>query len=524
MSGLSLAAALFLLNASLTFDNVWPTPAVTWTGGLSVEFAASVLLLILWKLLVGPPSRLVLRLLAAWWTLLVIGRYANVTAPALYGREISLYWDLQYVPDVLAMLAQAAAPWLVVLVVLAVAVVLTVVYLSSLWAFSRVTDAISHAVPRLTLAAIALAILVLFAGQHLSARVARWPAFATPVSASLVEQARLSFDAVTGGTSLPASPSMASDLSRVNGADVVLLVLESYGRVTFDKPAFRARLAPSRAALDRALQLTDRAAVSAFVESPTFGGSSWLAHLSLMSGVEVRTPGAYARLMTEKRETLATVFARKGYRTVAIMPGLWYPWPEGAFYGFDEIYGAERLAYQGPQFGWWGLSDQFAIARLDEQVFKERDRAPAFVFFPTVSTHTPFVPVPPYQPDWSRMLTDRPYDMAEVDRAFEQQPDWLDLGPSYLDAVSYSITTIAGYLEQRVARDVVLIVIGDHQPPSLVAGEGQPWDVPVHIIASSRRTPLLDQLKAAGFQPGTAPLGPALGKMSELLPTLLAGF
>ena len=99
MRGLSLAAALFLLNASLTFRNVWPTPAVHWTGGLSVELAVCVLLLILWKLLVGPPSRGVLRGLATLWAVLVLGRYANVTAPALYGREISLYWDLQYVPD-----------------------------------------------------------------------------------------------------------------------------------------------------------------------------------------------------------------------------------------------------------------------------------------------------------------------------------------------------------------------------------------------------------------------------------------
>src|SRR5207245_10647828 len=39
------AAAVFLLNASLTFVNVWPTPAITWRGGLSLEFAVCVLAL-----------------------------------------------------------------------------------------------------------------------------------------------------------------------------------------------------------------------------------------------------------------------------------------------------------------------------------------------------------------------------------------------------------------------------------------------------------------------------------------------
>ncbi len=524
MSGLSLAAALFFLNASVTFENVWPTPAVTWTGGVSVELAAAVLLLIVWKLLVGPPSQAVIRALAILWAVLVLGRYAEVTAPALYGRQISLYWDLQYVPDVAAMLAEAAAPWLVVAVVLGVVIALTLLYLAVRWGFATLTSAITRSVPRVSLAGVALAAVALFAGQHLSAQVPRWPPFTSPVTAGLVEQAQLSFDAVAGTASLPASPPLATGLSRIAGADVVLLFLESYGRVTFDNPVFGARLEASRTALARAVQKTDRTAVSAFVESPTFGGSSWLAHLSLMSGIEVRTPGTYARLMAERRETMVTAFARNGYRTVAIMPGLWYPWPEGAFYGFDEIYGADRLAYRGPQFGWWGLSDQFTLARLDEQVLAGEHDAPAFIFFPTVSTHTPFVPTPPYQKDWTRMLTDQPYDLPDVERAFEQQPDWLDLSPSYLEAVSYSLTTIAGYLEHEPGRDLVLIVIGDHQPPALVAGEGQPWDVPVHVIARSSRSALFDQLRAAGFQAGITPGGPALGKMSALLSTLLGAF
>ena len=39
----TLAVALVLLDASLTFQNVWPTPAVRWQGELSVELAACVL-------------------------------------------------------------------------------------------------------------------------------------------------------------------------------------------------------------------------------------------------------------------------------------------------------------------------------------------------------------------------------------------------------------------------------------------------------------------------------------------------
>ena len=37
MRWLTLLAALVLLDASLTFENVWPTPAVRWHGALSIE-------------------------------------------------------------------------------------------------------------------------------------------------------------------------------------------------------------------------------------------------------------------------------------------------------------------------------------------------------------------------------------------------------------------------------------------------------------------------------------------------------
>ena len=40
-----LAAALLLLNASLTFGNVWPTPKIRWEPSVSVELAVCVLLL-----------------------------------------------------------------------------------------------------------------------------------------------------------------------------------------------------------------------------------------------------------------------------------------------------------------------------------------------------------------------------------------------------------------------------------------------------------------------------------------------
>src|SRR5437867_6498540 len=108
---LALAAAIVLLDASLTFSNVWPTPAVRWGGELSVELAACLLVMAAVSRRFGPPSRAALRALAALWVLLAIGRYADVTAPALYGRQFNPYWDVRHLSAVAAMLARAASSW-----------------------------------------------------------------------------------------------------------------------------------------------------------------------------------------------------------------------------------------------------------------------------------------------------------------------------------------------------------------------------------------------------------------------------
>ena len=182
----------------------------------------------------------------------------------------------------------------------------------------------------------------------------------------------------------------------------------------------------------------------------------------------------------------------------------------------------ERLDYRGPEFGWFDIPDEFALAKFDALEADKPSRPRLFMFFPTISTHTPFRPTPPYQPDWSRMTTDRPFEEGDLDRSFDQQADWLNLGPSYVDAITYTYATLSGYLRKTRDRDVVMILLGDHQPPAAVSGEGAPWDVPVHVVASRRD--VLDRLVAKGFRRGLTPSRPDLSKMHALLPVLLDAF
>jgi hypothetical protein len=302
----------------------------------------------------------------------------------------------------------------------------------------------------------------------------------------------------------------------------VLAFVESYGAVAYDNHEMAGHVAPSLAELASAVHEAGREVVSAYVDSPTFGGSSWLAHLSLLTGVDVRDQYAYVAVMASSRDTLPKAFARQGYRSMALMPGMRQAWPEGAFYGFNLIYGRDLLEYRGPKFGWWSIPDQYTLAKFDAAELGPASRAPVFAVFPTSTTHAPFGPVAPYQPDWSRVLGPDAFDPVDVDRAMAETPDLTNLSPSYARALAYELTTFAGYVREHSGDDMVIILVGDHQPPAAVSGKGAPHDVPVHVIASPGG--VLDRLRAVGFTDGLEPRRPALGSMHELVPVLLTAF
>jgi hypothetical protein len=524
-SWLALGAALFGLNLALSFHNVWSTPWVTTHHEVSVEAAILVLLMALYAQWRQPPAPRLIAWLAVMLAILVLGRYAEVTAPMLYGRPVNLFWDVRHLPQVAAMIAEAAPWWQVTMVLVGAAALLALIILALRWMLLVTTEALAAALPRRAVIGLSSALLAIFSVGHLipQSHTLHW--FSLPVTLTYARQ--LSFlhraladDDTSLRIDVPALP--ASGLERVSEADFMVLFLESYGAVTFDRPEYARALANSRAELTTAVARSGRKMVSAFVRSPTFGGASWLAHSSFLSGIEVADKRLYELLLTRKRETLVQRFAGHGYRTLALMPGIRKAWPEGDFYGFDKIYDATALEYQGPAFGWWRIPDQYALARLDALELTAGERAPVMLFFTTTSSHAPFRPTPPYQPDWQALLGTEPYGPDATAAQLNASPEWFDLGPAYVDSLNYAMTYLGSYLETRASADLVIVVIGDHQPPAGVSGPEAPWDVPVHIIAS--RPEIIQALRSEGLKPGLAPRRPAIGPMHALSAKLLRAF
>jgi hypothetical protein len=555
---LALSVSLFLLNASVTFENVWPTLKVRWGSAISPELALGVLLIAVAHQWAGWLSR---RVLPALWVVLVAGHYLDVTAPGLYGREFNLYWDSQHLGNVAAMLARDVPWWLIATAAGTIVLISYVAFALARLATEQVAAGVQHAPSRRVLGTVAALVAGIWIAQQPWVGLPVVVPFTDPVTPAYARQARYVLATLGPQATAPSlgpSPALDGTLEGLRGADVFLIFVESYGAVAYERPEIAEVVNVGLADFETAIDQTNRQVVSAYVEAPTFGGSSWLAHLSLMSGIEVRDQYTYAALMASERETMITAFSRRGYRTVALMPGMRQAWPEGAFYGFDTIYGRDLLEYEGPQFGWWGIPDQFALAKLEALEGRRPARPPIFVVFPTSTTHAPFGPVAPYQPDWSRVLSADAYEPADVEDAMAARPDLTNLGPSYANAMAYEFVSLAGYLrEQRDNR--LLIVIGDHQPPAAVSGPGAPWRVPVHVIASRVASSsdvgtarsedtvrgaddrgadgaveegphagphdgILRRLVAHGFQEGLRPKLPSIGAMHELVPIFLDAF
>ncbi len=522
-----IADALFgalLINALLVFGNVWPTPYPQFRLAASPEFALLLVVLACWRWYRPALRGWVIAALSVGLLLLVIGRYADVTAPALYGRPVNLYWDLPHVANVTGMLVRAAPIWIATLAFAVIAGALLVLFLLLRAATSALDRGLDLAPVRAGALVVAGLVLAAWLWQLRTPPADNEGYVGKPVTATWISQAvQLKRALGAADTSdLPASPSFDASLGALARRDVMVVFLESYGRAADDRPELAADIANPRAQLEAAAKTAGFGTVSGFVTSPTFGGNSWLAHLSLLSGIEVRDPRRYSLLMTQARPSLGTPFGAAGYRRVGLLPGMKLDWPEGAFYRYDAILDERRLDYRGPEFGWWVIPDQYSLARFSAVELEPKERAPVFAVFANVNTHLPFAPVPPLQADWQRMLSPTPYDAAPLANAQAREPNWTDMTQDYADSLRYTFGTLSGFVRMRGKRAPVMVILGDHQAAASVSGTHARWDVPVHVIAPPG--PILDALLRDGFVEGMKPEGASLMPMHELAPRLLAAF
>jgi phosphatidylglycerophosphate synthase len=286
-------------------------------------------------------------------------------------------------------------------------------------------------------------------------------------------------------------------LTGLRGKDVLLVFIESYGRVAVEGSSFSPRI---RAVLDggtaelRAAGFSSR---SAFLTSPTFGGLSWLAHSTLQSGIRVDGQRRYGQLVQADRLTLTRAFKRAGWRAVGVMPANRRAWPEGfTFYRYDEIYDRRNLGYRGPDFGLPPMPDQYTFLALQNRELAKRDRPALFAEVDLISSHAPWTRIPRLIA-WDDVGDGSIFDHIPAEESTQ------GVRAAYGQSIEYSLRTVFSFVERYGDDDLVLVVLGDHQPATVVTGQGAGHDVPISVIAHDPK--VMDQIAGWGWQDGLLP-------------------
>ena len=282
-------------------------------------------------------------------------------------------------------------------------------------------------------------------------------------------------------------------LTGLRGKDVLLVFVESYGTVALEDPRIDAVLDQGTAQL-RAAGFSSR---SAFLTSPTFGGLSWLAHSTLQAGVLVDGQRRYDQLVKAERVTLTRAFKRAGWRAVGVMPANHRAWPEGrSFYGYDHIYDRRNLGYRGPDFGLPPMPDQYTFLALQRRELAPRHRPPLFAEVDLISSHAPWTSIP-------RLIAwDEVGDGSIFHRVPAEKPTQ-GVRAAYGRSIEYSLSALFSFVQRYGDDDMVLVVLGDHQPATVVTGQGADHDVPISVIAHDPK--VLDRIAGWGWQDGMLP-------------------
>jgi hypothetical protein len=293
-------------------------------------------------------------------------------------------------------------------------------------------------------------------------------------------------------------------LTSLRGKDVLLVFVESYGRDAVQNPELAPQVSAVLEAGARQLRTAGFDSRSAFLTSPTSGGGSWLAHSTLQSGLWINNQRRYHDLVGADRTTLTSAFHRAGWRTVGVLPANTTDWPEGGFYGYDQILDDRNLGYHGPAFSFASIPDQYTLSAF-QRAERGPGHSPVMAEIDLLSSHAPWSPIPPLL-DWQRLGDGSVFgtitggsDSPKV--VFERNVH--SVRADYRQTIEYSLRALISYLQNYGDKNLVVMFLGDHQPAPIITGDNASRDVPMTIVAQDPA--VLAQISGWGWQEGLEP-------------------
>ena len=284
-----------------------------------------------------------------------------------------------------------------------------------------------------------------------------------------------------------------------------MVFVESYGRVAVEDSWFAPRSTSTLSRSDADLAALGYHSRSGWLGSPTFGGLSWLAHSTLQSGLWIDSQQRYDQVLASNRLTLASRLqegrlAHRGRHPVRRR----VRGPRGsAFYRYDRLYGSYDVGYAGPHFSYAKVPDQFTFRAFDNRELADPPAAGDGRDRPRLQPR-PWIPLPHIVP-WDTLgdgLTyagqqkkGRSYINNFGDTHAQQQ--------NYADSIRYSLRSLVSFVRHAHDKKLVMVVLGDHQPHSVISGNGASHDVPISLVAHDPA--VLHQISGWGWTPGLQP-------------------
>lgn len=459
-------------------------------------------------------SRLLRVAIALTLTLMVLLKLADFTTFQAFSRPFNAVLDMFMVPSAMNLLSGTLGAVGAVLV--ALVAVLAVVALAALlyWATTRWTGLSLPPAARKIAGVTAIALTAVAVAD--TGRVLKiWDlpvnppgtAFTARLGVEHVQRGRRAARDLADYRTLAANDPYdgATGLfDLLDGRDVLVIFVESYGRTSFDNPLYAPTHVPTLTTAEHAIAAKGLSMRSGWLTSPIAGGQSWLAHGTFASGLKTDDQARYGAMLASPRQTLFHLASGAGYRTGAVMPAITLPWPEGPLIGFERILNAADLEYKGAPFNWVTMPDQYTLSAYPDLL--GADPRPDFLQIALISSHAPWVPVPEMI-DWDRVGDGRIFDQWALS-GDSPRVVWKDrdrVRDQYRMAIDYALQAVFSYVARRgdaPPRDMPLVmVLGDHPPAGFVS-QIDSGAVPIHMIGPAD---VIARLDGWGFTPGLVP-------------------
>lgn len=408
-----------------------------------------------------------------------------------FSRPFNLVIDMVVVPAGMNLLTGALGQMGVVALIAAATGILILITWSIWWALSRWARLTLGPVGRRTAGVVA----IVFAGLAIADTghmLGHWTLPENPPGSALTTRLAVAHTVRSSQAARDlASFRTASDrdiwsdtdnvFDLLDGRDVLIVFLESYGRTSFDNPLYAPSHVPQLQAAEATLAKKGLAMRSLWLTSPIQGGQSWLAHGTFASGLKIGDQGRYRAMLASPRQTLFHLAARAGFRTGAVMPAITMDWPEGPMTGFETILAASDLGYAGAPFNWVTMPDQYTLAAYPAQM--AIDPRPDFLQIALISSHAPWTPVP-WMLDWDAIGDGTAFNAMAASGQTPREV-WKNrdrVRDHYRDAVTYTIQATFSFVERQAGPEApLIIVLGDHQPAPSIS-QIDSMDVPLHVI------------------------------------------